>query len=106
MSPALARPLDQSQRVPPVRITGSAPAMAISVARNIAAARPKETAASRRPRIAPRAARSSWSAWANSFTVLMLVIVSTTCPVTIARAAALFLDLIRMRGRNQRIAAK
>jgi hypothetical protein len=38
--------------------------------------------------IAPSAARSSWSAWAKSLTVLMLVIVSTICPVTIVRAPA------------------
>ena len=56
--------------------------------------------------IAPSAARSSWSAWAKSFTVLMLVIVSTTCPETIARAAARPAARLRMRGRNHRINAK
>ena len=56
--------------------------------------------------MAPSAARSSWSACAKSLTVLMLVMVSTTWPETIAREPARAADRTRTRGMNQRISAR
>ena len=52
------------------------------------------------------AARSSCSAWEKSLTVLMFVTVSTTWPVTAARAFARSLARTRMRGRNHAISPK
>ncbi len=100
ISPGVACPARQSSSAPPMSRTGSTPASAISVKRKPVEMRPKPMARSRRVDIASSAARSSCSPCPKSLTVLMLVIVSTTCPVTIARAAARVLERARMRGMN------
>ena len=53
---------------------------------------------SRNTSIAFSATRSSKAAWAKSFTVLILVMVSTTCPVTMARLLARAAELARTIG--------
>ena len=103
ISPAVTNPSDQYHSAPPTSSTGRTPAIAISQNRKDTLTRPKSRLVSRNLRIAPKAARSSWSAWANSFTVLILVIVSTTCPVTIARAPARAFENLRTRGMKWRI---
>ncbi|KLN52041.1 hypothetical protein VPARA_68460 [Variovorax paradoxus] len=105
MSPAVASPSRHKSSVPPISTTGRAPATNISEKRNQVETRPKSSARSRKPAMAPKATFSSCSAWAKSFTVLMLVMVSTTCPVTSARAEARLAERLRMRGRKKRISA-
>ena len=60
-------------------------------------------ALSRKTSIDSRATRSSYLAWANSFTVFMLVTVSTMLPVTIARAEARAAEAPRMRFKKLRM---
>ena len=105
-SPGVAWPCRHSMIDPPTRITGNTPAITISDIRKVLLTTPKSSARSRNPAMAPKAARSSCSAWANSLTVLMLVMVSTTWPVIIARADARAPDFARMRGRKNLISTR
>ena len=105
-SPGVAAPRCHIATAPPTSTTGRMPETTVSDSRNQVFRRPKSMARSRKVSIAPRAAWSSYSALANSLTVLMLVIVSTTWPVIMARALARPLDCARTRGRKKRISAR
>ena len=106
MLPAVAAPEAHNSSAPPTSSTGSAPPTSISVRRKPAAREPNSVLRSRKPRMAPSATLSSCEARANSFTVLMLVMVSTTCPETAARALARAAERSLTLGMNQRITAR
>ena len=99
MSPAVAAPRVQSQSAPPIRSTGRAPASAISQKRKSGAGRAEVDggAAVAVERVERRLVLVQLP-WLKSLTVAMLVMVSTTWPVTTARAAARALERARMRG--------
>ena len=82
---------------------GRTPASVISERRNHVEMTPNSRDFSRNTSIDLRATLSSNAAWAKSFTVLMLVMVSTTCPDTIARDAARAAEFTRTRGMKKRM---
>ena len=103
-TPSVASPIDQNHSAPPIIASVTATFSPAITTRIDIIALPNAMPASRKPESARRAASSSRVACAKSFTVLMCDRLSTSCPVTVALAAARSFALARTRGTPQRSA--